>query len=317
MIKAESTWEQINQSFLFWAIITTAAWGGVPVLAKLGSGHLNGFEMTFWINLFALPIVTLWVLPKDHRRNIASLSIRSLVVLSGIGFLGNLIYQILYFSSYQTISALTGSVFSRVGNVLFVAASMFFLKEKHSKANWAALLLATIGSILSTAKPGATFQIDFTAGFWMLVIATLLNTGYNFANNAAKKQYTDVGVNLFIFKVSTLLIISIWAILTGSGLLALTREWSINLSPPLGNLFVPFVIGALADGIGFFSFLKMLQISGSLSTTLVSAFIGVIQVLLSVLFYRETASFLNAVLAPALVIIPMIFVTIIDRKKKY
>jgi len=311
-----TTNKPIGKEFLFWAIVLIAVWAAVPVLAKQGAGQLNGFEMTFWINLFALPVVTLWILPKEHRENLFHYSPPAVLRLAAVGFLGNLLYQILYFSSYQTITAITGSVLPRFGNILFVIASILFLKERHSNAYLVAVVLATAGSILSAAKPGASLDIAITTGFWVMVVATLLNTGYMFANNAIKRQIPDVMVNLFIFKASTLAVIGAWAILTQRGPIAVAPLFRVNIAPDLADLFAPFCIGAFADGVGFLSFLKLLELSDSVRVTIVSSMVAIAQVFLAVLLFQESASPINAILAPSLVIIPAAIAGILDTKTR-
>jgi drug/metabolite transporter (DMT)-like permease len=236
--------------------------------------------------------------------------------LVAIGCLGSLFYQILYFSSYRTITALTGSVLTRLGNIFFVVASIFFLKEKHSMSKIFAVILAVIGAILSAAKPSARLEFSLTTGFWLMVVATILSAGYNFANNAIKKTWPNARVNLFIYKVGTLIIISLWAILTNTKFFPASSSWQINLHPPLRDLFTPFVIGAFADGIGFLAWLKLLELGDSVEATIVSAVVAVAQVILSVLIFKEDASLINAGLAPALVIIPITWMSIVDARAK-
>ncbi|MCX6031768.1 MAG: DMT family transporter [Chloroflexi bacterium] len=302
----------MGRQFFFWAGVTILSWAVVPVLAKQGAGHLNGFEMTFWINLFALPVVTLWILPKVHRQNLARYSASSILMLAGVGFLGNLLYQVFYFGSYQSITAITGSVFGRFGSALFVIASIVFLNERHSKAYIGALILAIIGSVLSAAKPGARLEIVLTAGFALMTIGTLLNTGYNFANNAIKRRFADQNVNLFVYKASTLAVIGVWALLAQTKLIAVGPQTSVNIAPHPSDLVAPFVIGVFADGIGFLAYLKMLSLSDSLKVTLVNSMVAVVQVFLAVLVFNESASFINAVLAPSLVIIPTAIAGVLD-----
>jgi len=313
---SEPKWEKINQSFTFWALVLVVVWGGVPVLAKQGSVYLNGLEMTFWINLFALPVVALWILPKQQRDVVKHYTLGNVLLLIIIGFLGNLFYQVLYFSSYSSITALTGSVLTRLGNIFFVVASMFFLKEKHSKTNFFAVILATIGAVLSALKPGARLEFSLTVGFWLMIIATFLNTGYNFGNNAVKKKFSNARVNLFIFKASTLLVISIWAILSNTLFLSGSSFWQIDFNIPLRDLFTPFILGAFADGIGFLAWLKLLELGDSVKATIVSAIVAVAQVFLAVLIFREDASWVNAGLAPLLVIGPTVWAGIMDAKSK-
>jgi len=308
--------KSLTDRFIFWAVVLTIVWAGVPVRAKLGSGRLNGFEMTFWINLFAIPVVTIWILPKQQRVVMASYTTVIILRLVAIGCLGSLFYQILYFSSYSTITALTGSVLTRLGNISFVAASIFFLKEKHSMSKIFAVILAVIGAILSSAEPSARLEFSLTTGFWLMVVATILSAGYNFANNAIKKTWPNARVNLFIYKVGTLIIISLWAILTNTKFFPASSSWQINLHPPLRDLFTPFVIGAFADGIGFLAWLKLLELGDSVEATIVSAVVAVAQVILSVLIFKEDASLINAGLAPALVIIPITWMSIVDAKAK-
>lgn len=295
----------VGKAFLFWAAVTIVVWAGVPVLAKQGAGNLNGVEMTFWINLFALPVVTLWVLPREHRRNLASYSWVTILTMACVGFLGNLLYQLFYFSSYQTITAITGSVLGRFGNILFVIASIIFLKERHNRAYIVAVVLASIGSILSAAKPGASLEIAVTIGFWLITVATLLNTGYMFANNALKKRFTDVNANLFIYKASTLLVVAVWALVIQNKILPVGPQFAVDLRPHPADLMAPFLIGVFADGIGFLSYLKMLSLSDSVKATLVTSTVAIAQVFLAVAVYREAASVINAIVAPALVIIPI------------
>lgn len=308
--------KSLTENFIFWAFVLIVVWAGVPVLAKFGSGQLNGFEMTFWINLFALPVVAIWILPKQQRLTLKSYNSTTVFQLVAIGFLGNLFYQILYFGSYRTITALTGSVLTRFGNIFFVIASMLFLREKHSKANIIAVIFATAGAILSAAKPGARIEFSLTFGFWLIIVATVLNTAYNVAVNATKKIYSDMRVNLFIFKAGTLSIIFVWAMLTATNLFHVSSSWRINLHPPLSDLFTPFFIGAFADGVGFLAWLKMLELGDSVKATIVSALVAVAQVFLSVLFFREDATWVNAILAPLLVIIPTAWVGLVGAKVK-
>lgn len=305
-----------SKEFAFWAVVLILAWGGVPVLSKLGSTNLNGFEMTFWINLFALPIVVLWVLPKAHRQNLSHYSISTLLKLTAVGFLGSLLYQVLYFSSYQTITAITGTLLGRLSSVLFVSASIIFLKERHSKAYLVALLLASIGSVLSVAEPGGTLELSITIGFWLMVLANISTTGYSFANNAIKRKYPDANANLLIFKASTLIVIGGWAIIANLGFVHVDKMFSINLSPDAAELYVPFVIGVFADGIGFLAYLKLLNLTDSVKTTLVNAIVAVVQVFLAIVIYRETATFINAVVAPALVIIPIAVAGYLDARSQ-
>lgn len=305
-------WKRI----LFWAAVLVAVWAPVPMLAKLGAGQMNGFEMTFWINLFALPVVTLWVLPREHRARLVNYSGRTLGMLAGIGFLGNLLYQILYFASYQTITAITGSVMVRLGGILFVVASMLILGEKHSKAYIAAVVLATVGAVLPATRPGMTWQLSLTTGFWLMILATLLNTAYQFANNHVKTEYDDVRANLFVYKASTFVVILGWAILTQLPSVGVGPRLSVTLKPRWADLVFLFYLGAFADGIGFLAFLELLSAGGSARATIASTLVTVPQILLAICVLHEPASFVNAILAPALVIIPAIIAVLLDQKAR-
>ncbi len=137
-----------------------------------------------------------------------------------------------------------------------------------------------------------------------------------FANNAIKKTFPDTRVNLFIYKAGTLIIILLWAILTSTNFLPVSSSWQINLHPPLRDLFTPFVIGVFADGIGFLAWLKILELGDSIKAAIVSAVIAVVQVFLAVLIFREDASWINAGLAPALVIIPIAWAGFADAKSQ-
>ena len=303
---------------VFWSIVLILVWASVPALAKLGTSNLNGIEMVFWINLFALPVVTLWVLPKEHRSNFSGYfrSKRTLLLLLGIGLLGNLLFQIFYFSSYQTITAVAGSVLIRFGNILFVVASVLFLKERHSRAWIVAIVLATIGALLSTAKPGATLEFSFSVGFWLMIVATMFRTAYNFANNGIKDRLPDERANLLFFKVSTTVAIVLWAIVTTIGPFQIGPAYRIDLMPNLADLRVPFLIGALADGVGFLAFLKLLSLTNSLKTVIVTSLVAIGQVFIAVIIFNESATFVNTLLAPALVIVPIMIANIIDIRAK-
>jgi len=274
--------------------------------------------MVFWINLFALPVVALWVLPKKHRRTFSDYfrSKRTLLLLLGIGFLGNLLFQIFYFSSYQTITAVAGSVLIRSGNILFVIASVLFLKERHSRAWIAAIVLVTIGTLLSTAKPGATLELSFSVGFWQMIAATMFKAAYNFANNGIKDRLPDERANLLFFKASTLMAIGFWAIATNVGPFRVEPAYRIDLMPNLADLRVPFLIGALADGVGFLAFLKLLSLTDSLKTVIVTSTVAIAQVFIAVIIFHESATFVNTVVAPVLVIVPIAIASIIDARAK-
>ncbi len=302
--------------FLFWAIILIVVWSAVPALAKEGAAELNGIEMTFWINLFALPVATVWLLPRKQQRILASYSLGAILKLAGIGFLGNLLYQTLYFSSYQTITAIVGSVMTRFSGLIFVVASVVLLKEKHHWIYFFAITLATFGAVLSTVQPGAQLEFSFTTGFWLMVVATIFNTLYQFANNAIKKDFPSPNVNLFVFKVGTLLVIGLWALLTQLNWPTSRPYLQVDLTPHVNELFIPFLLGALADGVGFFAFLKMLELGNSVKVTIITALVAVGQVFWAVLVAPETASFVNAILGPTLVIMPIAIAGYLDAKNK-
>jgi drug/metabolite transporter (DMT)-like permease len=177
------------------------------------------------------------------------------------------------------------------------------------------MVSATIGAFLSVAGSGAQLEILPTIGFWFMAIATVLNTAYNFANNALKRSYPDENANLFIYKASTLVVISIWAVIAPT-VLKIDQPYAINLSPRLSDLFIPFLIGAFADGVGFLAFLKIIRLSDSVKVVIVLAFVAITQVFLAILFFKESASIFSAVFAPALVIIPTVIAGILDARTR-
>lgn len=300
--------------FTIWAIITIIVWVGVPIFSKLGSDHFNGLEMAFWVNLFAMPVVTLWILPGQHRAKLKTYSLKTILILICIGFFGNLIYEVVYFISYQTISALTGIILSQSGGIIFILASMLFLKEKHSRMNLIAFVLTAVGAILSIVEPGSEFKISVNSGFWLMILANLLNTVYCFGNNAIKKKFADAQVNLFLYKLGTLVVLGIWALLTGTELISVDPSYKIGLNPPASDLLFPFMIGAFGDGIGFLAWLKLIEYGDSVKATIVNAIAVVTQVVLATIIYHETATVFNTVLVPLLVIIPTTLAIYLDSK---
>lgn len=277
----------------FWIALLAFVWGGVPALAKMAAGNLNGFEMTLWTNLFAVIMIIVLVIRYRVWKTVKYIVREELLKLVVIGFLGNLLFQILYFSSFKQISAIQGSILARFGDAVFIFLAWRYLDEKVTSRHLQAAVFAFSGAIivgLNPANPENKHAFTITIGFGLIIIGTILEAIYNTLNRELADNKRDRLADLLIYKTSTLLAIFLWALLTHFDVILVGSLFKVNLTPSIDNLLFPALIGIFADGIGFYAILKLIDLAGSVKVGIAKGLATVVGVFLATILLRETLS---------------------------
>ena len=261
---------------LFFATVTTLAWGLLPIALKLMLAYLDPYTITWYRFLAATLIVggalaATGRLPRLGRLDGAG---RVLMLVAIAGLLGNYVFYLLGLGYASPAST---QVLIQLAPLFLLLGGIAFLGESFSTRQWFGLVSLFAGLLLffhDRLGEILRFEGELARGMGLVVIAALVWTAYALAQKLLLRYLTAQGILLVIYVVASVALLPLsapasvgeltawgWALLAFCSLNTVVaygafaeamRHWQasrvsavISLSPLLTLLFSALLSGIL------------------------------------------------------------------------
>ncbi|WP_199610598.1 DMT family transporter [Flocculibacter collagenilyticus] len=250
-----------NQSIaLKYGLVAVLLWSTVATAFKLALNTMSPTQLLF-IASVTTSIVLFIIILKQNKlglvgRTLANTS--SYAVLIPSALLNPVLYYITLFSAYDLLPAQQAQSINYTWAITLSLLAAIFLKQKLTKIDMLALLLAYVGTLIISTK-GDVFSLQFESllGVSLALISTFLWGIYWIIN---VKNTADAIVTLFLSFLISLPILFIMLVMGGE-LNSLTTE----------GIWYAIYIGLFEMGITFVLWLKALKYAEN--TTQISSLI--------------------------------------------
>jgi drug/metabolite transporter (DMT)-like permease len=232
-------------------------WGLVPAVSKLGK--MDGIQMTFWVNIFAvatLMIIVPFVNTSTRRRKYKKLGFVDYLKICSLGLVYPLLYSLLYFQAiYEGSPALT-QIIGRTSILIYIPVLVYVFRIKGSLAVKDIVLMSlTVAAVLVGLSGKISLIESVPTTIVMAVFAAILNGFYNALADKWKNSYDPLIVTFIIEIVSAI----------GSAVLIIaTNKFYI---PQGTSLLYLLLIGVLANGFGFWLYLEGFQKAANMQSS--------------------------------------------------
>ncbi|WP_300384191.1 DMT family transporter [Clostridium sp.] len=262
---------------IIYTIISALIFGFTPALASItyGFGN-NALSMTFYRNLFVIPVLLLIVRYKKIPLKLKKEELKNIFITS---LLGVAITTVLLYSSYSYIGIGAATTLHFMYPIFVALACKFIFKEKLGKGKVFSLILAFIG---------VAFFMDIKSGGNILGAVMALVSGVTYAfyivwiekKNLVKINPYKLSLYIASFVSLELLIGNIFG-----------RYIRIDL--PLKVYGLMIIISLLASIVGVVLFQVGVSIIGSTSAAIFSLFEPITSVVAGILLFNEVLTTLK------------------------
>jgi len=187
-----------NKAYLS-LLITAAIWGIAGPVIKHTLQFIPLFTFLFWRFLLAsiifLPFL-IWRAKKEKE------TLRSLLPIIPIGFLGIPLCLTFVFLGFERTTALDGTILSALAPIFIVLAGVFFLKERVTKLETLGLVIAIAGSIVMISQPileGSAFAQKNLLGNLLIILSDIVWTVYIIASKKEFKKHSPFVITAVSF----------------------------------------------------------------------------------------------------------------------
>jgi drug/metabolite transporter (DMT)-like permease len=240
-------------------IITAIIWGIAGPVIKHTLQFIPPFTFLFWRFLLAsiifLPFL-IWRAKKEKE------TIKSLLPIIPIGFLGIPLCLTFVFLGFERTSALDGTILGALAPIFIVLAGVLFLNEKVTKLETLGLVVAIAGSVVMISQPlleGSAFAQKNLLGNLLILLSDIVWTAYIIASKKEFKKHSPFVITAVSFLTGLVTIFPLALLESGSQLT--NYELLITNHPALlGLLYMTF----LSSVVGYFAFeigLKLIEAS--------------------------------------------------------
>jgi len=174
----------------FFLILTSIIWGVAGPVIKNTLSFIPPFTFLFWrflvTSLIFLPFFV-WRLKKENE------SLKTLLPIIPIGFLGIPLCLIFVFLGFEKTTAIDGSILLAITPVFIVLAGAIFLKEKVTRIERLGLIIALLGSLVTISQPlfeGGVFAQQNLTGNLLIIISDFVWTAYVILSKVEFKKHS-------------------------------------------------------------------------------------------------------------------------------
>lgn len=263
-----------NGSILY-ILITAVCFGTMEIALKIGGGDFNALQMTFLRffigGLFLLPFAI-----RDLKKRSVRLGAWDFLYLALLGIIGICISMTAFQVGVMHSNANTASVIISTNPVFTMLFAYFIVKEPFTRKKAAVLLLSLVGLII-VADPFNMAEGNTVRGILYVALAAVTFALYTALGKLRISRIGGPAQNSFSFLIASAVE---WI------LLLVTGEPVIS-GITLHNLPVVLYAGIVVTGVGYFCYLKAIEISGPSNASVAFFIKPVIAVVLAALILSE------------------------------
>jgi len=245
--------------------LTSIIWGVAGPVIKHTLQFIPPFTFLFWRFLLAsivlLPFL-IWRVKKEKE------TLKSLLPIIPIGFLGIPLCLTFVFLGFERTSALDGTILGALAPIFIVLAGVLFLKEKVTKLETLGLVVAIAGSVVMISQPLLEGSLPAQAGAFaqknllgnlLIILSCIVWTAYIIASKKEFKKHSPFVITAVSF-LTGLVVIFPFA-LVENHLQISHYQLPITNYSALGGLLYMVIFSSI---IGYFAFeqgLKLIEAS--------------------------------------------------------
>jgi drug/metabolite transporter (DMT)-like permease len=282
---------------ILYSIISAFIFGFTPALANITySLGNNSLSMTFYRNLFVIPVLLVIIKYKKIDLKVNSKELKNIFLLSIFGVAAT---TILLYSSYTYIGIGSATTLHFMYPMFVALACRFVFKEELGKRKVLALALAFIGVL---------FFFDTKEGGSILGAAMALVSGVTYSFYMVWLEKKEL-VNINPFKLSLYIgIFTSAALFIGS-----IFGRYIRFSLPLNAYLLMVVVSLLTSIIATVLFQLGVSKIGSISASMFSLFEPITSVLAGVLLFNEAIT-VNKIIGCIIILISLAYLSIMNKE---
>lgn len=240
--------ERAKQSYLF-AGLAIFFWSTIPTAFKIALGELSVLPLLTIASIVSTFILFIIVLAEKKVPELRKMTVRDFLSSSILGLINPFLYYIILLKAYQLLPAQVAQPLNMIWPIIIVFLSVPLLGQKIAAKSYAALLISFAGVYLITSqgqpfRPGKSDSIGV-----ILATGSSIFWALYFILNVRDKR--DESVKLFTNFIFASCYLVVTLILTGS----------IHESFSIKGVLASVYIGIFEMGIGFFFWLKALQMA--------------------------------------------------------
>ena len=222
-------------------------WAMIPVSAKLGQNSLDNHQYLFYSSLISFITLFFITLYNKKINLIFSYSLKDIITVIILGFLGTYIYYLFLYLGYKEAIGLEVLVVQYLWPILIVIFSIFILKEKMTRLKSISVALGFLAVMITLTKGNLT-QIDIT-NLPVIILVFLGASSFALFSVLSKKITLEpMGVTTIYFLVAT--IASFISMLYFS-----------ELKYPNQTEYFPIILnGVFLNGISYLLWIKALKL---------------------------------------------------------
>jgi drug/metabolite transporter (DMT)-like permease len=292
--------KKARQSYFF-AGLAILSWSTIPTAFKIGLGELSVLPMLTIASIVSSLILFFIILTEKKLSLLRKMSTRDLISSSALGLINPFLYYLILLKAYQLLPAQVAQPLNMIWPIVTVFLSALLLGQKISTKSYGTLFISFAGVYLisSQGHPFSPGRSD-TTGVVLAMTSSIFWALYFILNVKDKRDESVKLFTNFIFATFYLII-------------AFIIKGSIHESFSTKGVLTSVYTGVFEMGIGFFFWLKALQLAPSTDKVSNLVFFGPFLSLIFVHFFLHEHVYYTTP-AGLLLIISGIFIQ--NRKTK-
>lgn len=278
-----------NNKSILYIIITAVCFGTMEIALKLGSSDFTALQMTFLRffigGLFLLP----FALHDIKKRNI-KITKSDILYLAILGLIGVCLSMTCFQLGVMNSNANTSAVIISANPVFTMIFAYFIIHEAFTKRK-ALVLLISIAGLIFVANPANMAEGNTAKGLLFSAASAITFSLFTTLGKLRVQKLGGMVQNSFSFLIASGVEL-IFLLLRGEPVVA-----GINAA----TLPVVIYTGIIVTGIGYFAYLKAIELAGPSNASIAFFIKPVIAVLLSAVILKEQITW-NIVLGVILIL---------------
>ncbi len=260
---------------ILYIIITAFCFGTMEIALKIGGGDFTALQMTFLRfaigGLFLLPFAL-----HDIRKRGVHLTAGDLAYLALLGVIGICISMTAFQIGVMQSNANTASVIISTNPVFTVIFAHFIVGEPFTKKKAAVLILSVIGLII-VANPIHMAEGNTVRGILFLVLAAVMFALYTALGKLRIAKLGGTAQNSFSFLIASVVELILLFLMDEPVISGISSD----------NVLTVLYAGIVVTGIGYFCYLRAIELSGPSNASVAFFIKPVIAVILAALILSE------------------------------
>lgn len=279
-----------NSKSILFIVITAICFGTMEIALKLGGSDFTALQMTFLRffigGLFLLPFAI-----HDIRKKCIKITKGDIFYLTALGLIGVCISMTSFQLGVMNSNANTASVIISTNPVFTMIFAYFIIHEAFTKKKALVLIVSLVGLIL-VANPTNMAAGNTAKGLIYTGVAAVTFALYTTLGKLRVEKLGGMVQNSFSFLIASVVELAI----------LLVRGEPVVSGISVATLPVVLYAGVVVTGIGYFAYLKAIELSGPSNASIAFFIKPVIAVVLAAIILKEAVTW-NIVLGVILILV--------------